>query len=235
MQTPGFDAAASAATFDAARRQNIKTVFAAAGIDLDTATLPAKFKKPWWLPAGATVRDTIQATAWHYAHVNAKPQTANQRVKALADTLAACTAALDWINRIDSAADTTFWQPARMFLVSRMQRRATLQGTLTLEIAELKNRIAVLNAIPSVVPPNAKKVRNDYWRELTRLWQALKPNVGPFRRKYLRHILRACSWPLPSWLPNMTEQEFDAALGDFVKRYFHPKSKRRGRGKRTLK
>jgi hypothetical protein len=236
MRTPGFDVTASAATFDAAQWQNIKTVFAAVSINLDTATLPATFNKPWWLPADATtLRDAIQAAARHYGlqlHVNAKPRTANQQATMLTETLAAYTAALDRTNRVDRGDDRTFWQPAKMFLLSRIQRQATLQGALMLEIADLKGRIAGLNAAPSASPDNAKTIRNDYWREQARLWQALKPAVGPFRRKHLRNFLRACSWPLPSWHPNMTEQELDAALGHFIKNYFRPKLER---GKRRLK
>jgi hypothetical protein len=230
MRAPGLDATALVGTFNAVQWQDIKAGLAVVGIDLDTAMLPAMFNKPWWLPADATLRDAIQATAWHYglqSHVNAKSRTAKQQATMLTETLAACTAALDRINRVDGGDDRTFWLPAKMFLLSRIQRQATLQGALTLEIADLKGRVAGLNAAPSASAGNAKTTRNDYWRALAMMWLAYKPDVGPFRRKHLRSFLRACSWPPPSWLPKMTEQELDATLDHFIKNYFRPKPKPR--------
>jgi hypothetical protein len=217
MRAPGFDAMALVGTFNAVQWQNIKADLAVVGIDLDTAMLPAMFDKPWWLPADATLRDAIQAAAWHYGlqlHVNAKPRTAKQRpATMLTETLAACTAALDRINRVDSGGDRTFWLPARMFLLSRIQRRATLQGALMLEIADLKGRIAGLNAIPSTSAPSAKTMRNDYWHEQARLWLALKPKVtSRDRRGHLRRHLLHCSASLFADVPKI-ESKIAAAVG----------------------
>jgi hypothetical protein len=209
-------------TFDAAQMQQIKIDLAAVGVDLDAPKLPAMLEKPWWLPGNVTTpRDAIQAAAWHFGlqlDVSAsRPRTVKQQVAVLTETLAACTAALDWINRVDMSHDHTYWLPARMFLRSRIERRAILQGALTAEIIDLKGCIAGLNTLPSTSAANAKTMHGDYWRELARLWLALKPRISSrLRPGHLRRFLLHGSAPLFANMENI-EGKIDAFVHRFLR------------------
>jgi hypothetical protein len=210
-----FDAMVLYGTFDAAQWQIIKADLAAVGIDLDTAMLPSMPDKPWWLPGEFSLRDAIQYIAHYYGlwlRLNCKPPTPLQRAESLDDTVTALQTALTMINGTDLADDHT-WRNDATQLRARLGRRYDMQDAITQEIADLKDRIAALKAMGSVRTANPKTLLNDYLREQTRLWLALKPNVGGRRRKHLRRYLLHCS---ASLFANLIESDIESKIDAFV-------------------
>jgi hypothetical protein len=91
---------------------------------------------------------------------------------------------------------------------------------MTQKIAELRERIANLQAMGTRSAGNARLVHDQYWRALTRLWVGVTEGN---RRKHLIRFLHACSQPL---FPQMTEQELEQRLARFIKNFFHSKRSR---------
>jgi hypothetical protein len=92
---------------------------------------------------------------------------------------------------------------------------------MTQKIAELRERIANLQAMGTRSAGNARLVHDEYWRALTRLWVGItEGKVSKHRRKHLSRFLHACSQPL---FPQMTEQELEQRLASFIKNFFHSK------------
>jgi len=219
-------------TFSAAQWQQIKDDLAAFGIDLDTARLPPMRDEPWW-PTDSTLRGAIQDIAVYYGtlmRLDYKPPTALERAAEHQATLDALATAFALVEHSDLADDFTWTGMRARFdhtwtgMRARMQRRDILRDVGRQEIADLEKRIAALTAKGKASADNRKALHNDYWRELDRLWLALKPDAGPFRRKHLRSFLRACSWPLPPLLPKMTEQKLDGKLDSFIKSFFRSRA-----------
>jgi hypothetical protein len=208
-----FDYSTRYGTIGPARWQDIEVDLAAVGINIK-AKMPPLPDRPRWLPAGLSVRDTIQVIAWHYGnllHLDFKPPSQKQQAERLAETQAACEAALARLCIADLADDhrMTPGESVRNWI----ERRSTLRKALTAEIVELKDRIAALDTKANASAINAKTVRGDCWRELTQVWLALKPS-GRSRRRHLQRFLRHCSTPI---FGEVTETSIAAFVGHLSK------------------
>jgi hypothetical protein len=197
-----------------------------------------------------SLRNALQGMAWHYAVVLGvsflrNPPTPLQQTESVRKALDAVLAIERELsaNKISLAdPDTPFEQDLDERLALWRRSHPAFAGddvfsalahafpadaikmALPVMIDRLQRQIAKLEAQGSS-KDSARKVHIDFWRELARLWLALKPKVSSrLRRRHLRRFLFDCSASLLADV--MTEGEIESKIDAFVGNFF--------KGKRSL-
>ncbi len=195
--------------------QPIKDSLAAVGKDADQLTAPTIIK------GGPLLRKALPLIADSCVldgRLKKRAPTLKQAAAQLQETLRTASGLLE---RLSDRSNYDWLNPYfRQMLFRESQARDELLMALKGFIAELEYRLEVLVALEahgmvfgSPRRTNASKVRNQFLRELTYLWQSFDPNAGKFKRRHLQRFLFACSKP---FFPNVT----DTKIAAFVDHYF---------------
>jgi hypothetical protein len=191
--------------------QLIKDSLARVGKDADQLTVPTIKGEPLLRKALPLIAD---------AHV------LDARLEKQAPTLKQAAAELKKTQKIatellERLSDRSNYD----FLITRFRQmffedpksRAELLIPLKGFIAELEKRLEAMAGyemgIGSPRRTNARKVRNQFWNELTYLWQSFDPKAGRFKRRHLQRFLFACSKP---FFLDVT----DSKIAAFLDHYF---------------
>ena len=202
-------------SFSDANWREIAASLAAAdvGVDLDAVTIDDFVPGKRW-----PLRDVLQVIAYRHRSPllpSAPALRPAKQAKTLQPLLTALEQALVVLDRTRE----------------KLQKQTSGLGTAYAEVlydhklaqdtADLKERIAELKVAGRTGNKNAR--RNDYWRELTRLWLKIT-DVKKYRRKHLTRFLVACTpltlfpgmWSDRNGQGPMTTQQFEKKVDSFV-------------------
>jgi hypothetical protein len=206
-------------SFSDANWREIAASLAAAdvGVDLDAVTIydfvPGK---------RGPLRDVLQVIAYRHSSPLLPSVPAlrpAKQAKTLQPLLTALEHALVVLDR------TRKKQRQTSVGLGMMYAEVLYDNKLARYTADLKERIAELKVAGRTGNKNAR--RNDYWRELTRLWLKIT-DVKKYRRKHLTRFLVACTpltlfpdrWCDQKGRGPMTAQQFGKKVNSFVGDYF---------------
>lgn len=187
----------------------IKQSLAGCDVDLDVSMVgqfvPVPGKRWWLADKRYSLRDGLQHIACWYSTGLARknPPTPTQVAEAYQKMVATLENACDLLARTPFEYDSWYSDDDWDVDGRAYEVMALLIDELKRRIAKLKERIAKRRAERSPRGGNARTPHNDYWRELTRLWQGINGSAGPLRRKELRKFLLACT--PPGLFSNMTD------------------------------
>jgi hypothetical protein len=201
--------------------REIKESLAERGVELATATVDEQFAPPWsrWddsaqLPLCDVLQDWMDYTVLGRG---TKLVTPKQHAEVLRKEVIALENALAMLGPADVTVFMGVWVPTSDPLDVKIKRRRAMKAAIMQEIAERREYIAHYEAAGSRSANSAISEHNDCWRDFARLWRAVTPSAGKFRRKHLRRFLLACTRPL---FPEMTAQVFERKLHSFISNFF---------------
>jgi hypothetical protein len=191
--------------------QLIKDSLAAVDKDADQLTVPMIKGEPLLRNALPLIADAHVLDA----RLEKQAPTLKQAAAELRDTLKIAT---DLLERLGDSSNYDWLNTRfRQMLFGDPQARAELLVPLKGFIAELEKRLEALagfeRGFGSPRRMNARKVQNQFWRELTCLWQWFAPNAGRFKRRHLQRFLFACSKP---FFPDVTDSKIAAFLDHYL-------------------
>jgi hypothetical protein len=186
----------------------IKTSLAAVDKDADQLTVPTIQGEPLLRDALPWIAETCNVDARLEKQTPSPKQVAAETQKTL-------TVAKALLERLSDPTNYDLFIPMwRGMLSPESQALPGLLPPLKGLTAELEFRLGLFEKLSGPGSSrNARKVRNQFWRELTRLWLSFNPNSGKLKRRHLQRFLFACSKP---FFPDVA----DTKVAAFVDHYF---------------
>ena len=182
--------------FTDAEWQRIDKSLAAIGVDLEKVMVGGPFDphEQWWLPLlwSRPLYAALEELAWYFGRVSrGHPVTPLEKAERLKSALKAFESARESLD--DFCRTVPHAMMEKIYPDSTINR---VEVALTELIDRGRQHIEKLIAKGPASNENAKKVRNLYWLELTRLWQAIAPASTKHKHKRLSEFLFACSHSL---------------------------------------